>query len=322
MNVIKVPASGRLLVAQLAAYGLAAAIERSGAPVWVGHDPDSLELTALVMTELEAAAVLDAVRASAAECEDAVERDLSPGTSGNNRIPVIRARATDAERAVLALQRREELLDELDGAGSSLAARLIAGLGAPAPWVVDPFSREKRLPAWGATRLDGVPYNIGADIVRSALRPGLAAARDLDNLLTQAPGDDEPGHAEDRFRWSPPRSALPAAWQWLAGLGLTLLPVGLAGRGRSRTPAFWDRRARGEGTARGVTLPVLADPVSLPRLRALLQTAELADDSPGPAARERLKRLGITALAIFVVRDGSTGTMVQFFFEPAERIDL
>lgn len=313
---LRIPYSGRLLISHLAAYGLASVLDRVDDAVLVAHD-SSLELTPAVITDANLARVAAAISASARECEKVVELDLEPEKRGNERIPVIRARATDPERATLAFQYRELLLDELEASGAHIAAGLLAGLGAPAPWLRHEQTKDRAMPGRGATELDGVPYNIGSDIVRGALRHSLPVARaltvaDLELLLA--------GHADasaDRLRWSPPGTAINLTIQWLAALGMMLIPVGLTAAHRARTPAFWrhDQMV-------GVTLPILAQPASVARLRALLQRRELTERPTTSAVKERLKALGIAALATFPRNGSSSSTMVQFSFDPAIRLDL
>ena len=317
---ITVPYSGRFLISHMAAYGLASVIDAHGGEAWIGHGPD-MEMTPFVATDLDPVAVNAAVRQSAHDCEAAIEEDLEPGKSGNDRIPVIRARATDTDRARRATKMREARLDQIEGSGGQLCASLLAGLGAPSPWVRDPRTAGDRRPEWGATRLDGVAYNYPSDIVRAALRKVRAAAAKLDGDSLQWTQDASSQEA-DHFLWSPPGTTIDPIWQWLAAMGLTLLPVGATSRGRARTPGFWDERASRGGTDRGITLPVLSSPVSVQRLRCLVQLEQLAARTPTDAARLELRALGISALAVFVVDDASTGSMVQFSFGAATPIIL
>lgn len=315
MLTLRIPSSGRLLTTQLAAYGLALAVDAGGRSACVGHDARSLECDPAVITDALPSDVANSICQSALVCEAAVEADLIPGARGNDRIPVIRARATDHARAVDALAARERLLDAAEAADQALLTALLAGLGAPAPWLRDGGPTGKPMPGRGATQLDGVPYNIGSDIVRGLLRPVLRATKDTDadalaRLFTDAAAISPD---RDRTRWSPEGTKLAPACQWLAALGLGLLPVGLTSSGRARTPGFWRRSGR-----RGISLPVLARPVSVPRLRATLQRPDLtAADEPNAAAR--LRALGISEVLTFSVIDASSGTMVAFSFTPAAR---
>lgn len=316
MLTLRIPSSGRLLTTQLAAYGLALALHADGRSAWIGHDASSLECDPLVATDSSPPQVANSVTNSALVCETAVEADLIPGATGNGRIPVIRARATDHERAVIALAARERLLDAAEVADEPLAATLLAGLGAPAPWLRDGSPSRKPTPGRGATQLDGVPYNIGSDIVRGLLRPVLHATKgtDADALarLFTAEATISPSD-RDRTRWSPNGTKLAPACQWLAAIGLGLLPVGLTSSGRARTPGFWRQPG-----SRGISLPVLERLVSVPRLRAMLQRPELtATDGSTDAAR--LRALGVSEVLSFSAIDGSSGTMVAFTFTPASR---
>jgi hypothetical protein len=318
-----IPLSGRLLITQLAGYGLATIADSPSAPSYLYHASGSLELDVMVETNLDAAGIAERVRRSAAECEATVEADVEPGLTGNNRIPVIRARATDADRAEATLVLRERLLDELEAGQMWLPMALVAGLGAPGSWLGPSRPGAKPRPQDGATRLDGVAMNIGSDIVRGALRPARYVAADCaeDTFAVDfsATGDRDFAEAADRFNWSPPGTPSHPIIQWLAALGLSLLPVGLVADGLSRTPGAW--RQQGP-SRRGITLPVFDGPVSVARLRAVLQTASLASRVPDARAAAQLKAHGVAAVAAFSVRDSSNDKMVQFSFDSAERCDL
>lgn len=303
---VTVPYTGRILVSHLAAYGLAVALDRQGLEPFVGHD-GSGEFTPFVEVSCNEAQLAEAISASAAECEAAVETDVEPGRSGNDRIPAIRARATAEPSARAALAAREDLLDDLERQQESLALGLLAGLGAPAVWL---RTQAKCTPHRGATALDGVPYNIGSDIVRGSLRRSLPAARDLTAssmtslYATEAELDED---SDDRTRWSPPGTRVAVVWQWLASVGLTLLPVGLRADAAARTPGAVP------GSDGRIALPVLDLPVSLPRLHALLLLRDLTDQKDR-AATARLQAQGVVEVLEFPRIDASSGTMVSYSF--------
>jgi hypothetical protein len=313
---LRIPSSGRLLTTQLAAYGLTLAIHANGSSAWIGHDASSLECDPLIQTDASPQDVADSITRSARVCEGSIEADLVPGATGNDRIPVIRARATDQERATIALAARERLLDAAEAADDVLTAVLLAGLGAPAPWLRDGSAAAKPMPGRGATQLDGVPYNIGSDIVRGLLRPvlrttkqtGADALVELFTAETVAPAFDR-----DRTWWSPYGTMLAPVCQWLAALGLGMLPVGLTSNGRARTPGFW-RQSGG----RGISLPVLQHLSSVPRLRAILQRPELTG-ADGSRDAARLRSLGVSEVISFSVVEAPSKTMVAFSFAPASR---
>lgn len=312
MRTLTIPMSGQLLVAHLAAYGLGFALDVAGEAAFVGHDP-SLEMRLHVSTTADLERIAECVRNAAAECEATVWANL-PVPKKTLEWPVIGARATDMERARVALPAREELLDQLEGSSARAAPGLLAGLGAPAAWL----HTKPPKPQWGASGLDGVPGNSTSDFVRGVLRHALPAAASItaDELhglwMVQEPPSPTD---EDKTGWVPRGNRVQLLHQWLAALGLSLLPVGLSAHGRSRTPSHWRER-------RGVTLPVLAAPVSMPRLRALLQLPELGAPVPDPAAAGRLRALGIRELARFAVLTGSNDKMVAFSFARATRLDL
>lgn len=320
MQTFTMPYSGRLLVTHLAAYGLAAALDARAVDAFVGHDPDAVELTPQVFAAVDLAEVAASIRASALECQSAVEADLEPGLTGNDRIPVIRARATEPGRAAISVVARERLLDDLEAQHAISAAALVVGLGAPGVWLRDAKARDKAVPARGASRLDGVAYNIGSDIVRGALRHSLPAATAVvEEDLRPITDGSRVGTADetDRLLWSPPGTQIALIYQWLAALGLGLLPVGLTASTHARTPGFWQ-----ESGARGVALPILSRPVSAARLRSLLQVPDLVARGATPAAATRMRALGIRELVTFTVLDSSSGTMVKFSFGPATRFEL
>jgi hypothetical protein len=323
--VYPIPCSGRLLIAQLAAYGLAVVTDSPERLSLVSHDPDSLELAVSVEAGFGLEEVAARVRASAETCEGMVEADLEPGKTGNDRIPAIRARASfqsDPARAADALGIREGLIEELDRDGAALPMGLMAGLGAPAPWLRSRSKDAKARPQDGATQLDGVALNATSDIVRGALRPNRAAVLRLDpsGLIEVLSGRGSDAGEPDRFGWSPRGTDAHPVVQWLAALGMTVLPVGLASSAPARTPGAWTDRTN--GIRRGITLPIFARPVSVARLRGVLQVPSLARRTPALRDAASLRSLGIAALAVFTIRESSNENMKQFTFDAAERLDL
>lgn len=303
---VTVPYTGRILISHLAAYGLAVALDDQGLEPFVGHD-DSGEFTPFVEAICDETRLAEAISASAAACEAAVETDIEPGRSGNDRIPAIRARATAETSARAALAAREDLLDGLERQQESLALGLVAGLGAPAVWL---RTQNKCTPQRGATALDGVPLNVGSDIVRGSLRRSLPTARDLtagDMASLSAREAELDEDSEDRTRWSPPGTRVAVVWQWLASLGLTLLPVGLRAGSAARTPGAIP------GSDGRIALPVLETPASLPRLRAVLLLRDLTDRKDRAAAA-RLHAQGVVDVLEFPRIDASSGTMVSYSF--------
>lgn len=232
------------------------------------------------------------------------------------------------DHAAAALLAREELLDGLERRDCRVAADLLAGLGAPAAWLEDRPKRPAK-PQWGASRLDGVLGNHTSDFIRGVLRRALPAASSVtaDELRALWAAVKPPSATDgDKTGWSPRGTRVDLLHQWLAALGLSLLPVGLRAHGPSRTPCHW--RVTG---ARGVTLPLLAAPTSVPRLRALLQLPGLVVPPPAlgsqaptvdAAVAGRLRALGIRELVSFPALDRSTPQSVAFSFGRATRIEL
>jgi len=309
-----IPLSGHLLIAHLAAYGLGCLLANAGEDCLVGHEPLSLDMEPQVTTSVSIGRAVELIQQSASACEPFVESDLHPGQTGNARRPVIWARATDVSRAADALPKRERLLDQAEQDDVRVAAGLLAGLGAPATWIGDKPQR-------GATRLDGVIGNHTSDFVRGVLRrsrPGATSARG-DELASAWEGSTRQSLAgeDDKTGWSPPGTRVDAVHQWLGALGLSLLPVGQSASGRATTPCFW---REGEG----VTLPVFDAPVSIARLRCLLQRPELQIGSALLAASDaaRLRAFGIREVVIFSRVNRSTGQSVSFTFARGERVGL
>jgi hypothetical protein len=304
MHTLTIPISGRLLVAHLAAYGLGAALHAAGEPAFIAHDPDALEMDAQVRTPADPETVAACVHATARACQPVIEADLEPNKTGNDRRPVIWARATRMDRAHQALAMREQLLDGIEERDGGVAASLVAALGAPGAWLGE-------RPQHGASSLDGVIGNHTSDFVRGVLRRTLPAASLTADKLDAFYNATEPSAAteNDRTGWSPPGTQVHPAHQWLAAIGLTQLPVGLAAHGPSRTPCCWR-----DTNTRGVNLPVFSQPTSIPRLRALLQAPALVTGSIGSSAAGRLRALGIHELVSFPLLNRSTGQSVAFSF--------
>ncbi len=314
METWTIPLSGYLLIAHLAAYGLGSLLANAGEDCLVGHEPLSLEMEPQVTTSASVGRAVELIQQSASACEPFVESDLRPGQTGNDRRPVIWARATDVSRAAESLPKRERLLDRAERDDVRVAAGLLAGLGTPATWV-------GHKPQRGATRLDGVIGNHTSDFVRGVLRrsrPGAASAR-ADELAPawERSARRSPSGEGDKTGWSPPGTGVDAVHQWLAALGLSLLPVGQSANGQATTPCFWR-----EG--KGMTLPVFEAPVSVARLRCLLQRPELQIGRALLAASDaaRLRTLGVREVVIFVRVNRSTGQSVSFTFARGERVGL
>lgn len=314
MPSLTIPLSGHLLVSHLAAYGLGVVLDANDEDAFVGHDPLSLEMEPHVTTPANVERTVDLVRQSATTCERVIEADLQPGQTGNNRRPVIWARATALDRAKLALPKREALLEAAERDEQAIVVGLLAGLGAPAAW----SDRPQR----GASRLDGVTGNHTSDFVRGVLRRArpAAASAQVDGLASAWSGKTSQAASvdDDKTGWSPPGTRVDLVHQWLAALGLSLLTVGQSAHGRAATPCFCRHEAR------GVTLPVLDHPVSVPRLRGLLQLPELLL----PAARlvnseaARLRARGIRELVAFALVDRSTPQSTAFSFARGVRVEL
>jgi hypothetical protein len=307
MRRLSIGSSGLLMVSHLAAYGLASALEAGGEYAFVGHEAESPELEPFVLTPASPERVVHCVRESAQACREVVDADI-----GKDRA-AIWSRFTDSKRAPLALRAREGLLDRVDG---GLAARLIAGLGAPVTW-----GSEKTKPSAGATRLDGVPGNATSDFVRGVLRRTRPAAEqadraELEEIWSGAEVTLGADH-EDRTGWGPPGIRVHLAHQWLAALGLGQLPVGLTTHG-GRTPCCFQR----PGEPLTVQLPVCSPAASAPRLRALLARSEFASAGVNGPLGARVRALGVPCLVRFQARQASNPNMVAFTFDRGQPLDM
>ena len=315
------PYSGTLLLAHLAAYGMAVALDAAGVDVFVGHDPRSQSFEPLVTFAGGQNAARAAVSASARQMESIVEHDIEPGSTGNERRATIWARRSldrSGERLARVVALRARLVDAADSCSDGVALGLLAGLGSPLTW-----GPARLKSSGGATALDGVIGNHTSDFVRGVLRPMRRAAADeaCDPFL--APDAQT---SPDKTGWAPPGTRVRHVHQWLAALGLSLLPVAHRHTERSRTPACW-RRDR----ASGVTLPVLKAQCSVARLRALLALRQLAEittsaDLEGTAAVQAagvLRSYGIEEVVVFQRRDRTgAGSSVAFDFRAGQRVDL
>jgi hypothetical protein len=317
---------GRLLISHLAAHGLAVALDRSDIEAYVGHDPDSPSFEPVVAFDGGRNAVAAAVRASAEATEMIVEHDIEQGRRGNDRRATIWARASfasDRNRARHVLRLRQELVDAGEHDRTPFASGLLASLGAPATW-----GTHRSKPSDGATALDGVLGNHTSDLVRGVLRPARRAAAEIPCDAFSEPSVAPAGGQLDKTGWAPPGTEVDLVHQWLAVLGLSLLPVAHRPFSRSVTPACWatDTRPR----RYGVTLPLLDRPVSLSRLRALLSLASLTaitDDDARKGRRSRaageLRSLGVADVVVFSRRYlRGSGSSVGFTYARGERVGL
>lgn len=332
MERVTIPYSGTLMVSHLAAYGLAFVLDDAGIDTFVSHDADSQSFEPVVSFAAERDDARAAIRESAQRLEALVEHDVEPGKRGNNRRATIWARLSlerTSERLQTVVALRSQLVEEADRAPDHLAAGLLAGLGAPATW-----GPERMKTSAGATAFDGVLGNHTSDFVRGVLRFARRAAATLETDPFSIDGLDEiPG---DKTGWAPPGTTIDYVTQWLAALGLALLPVAHRPLERSATPTSW--RVHGRS---GVTLPLLDAPVSTARLRALLaldalrhiHSAVNADSEEDPsvadaarkrtAAADKLRTFGIDEVVVFERRDRSgAGSSVAFDFRRGRRVAL
>lgn len=320
MRTIALPYSGELLLAQLVAYGLLVALDAAGVVAYVHHPEESLSFTPTIDVgeDVDDEVIAAAVRATAASAEDVVEADLVNGKTGNERRSVIWARgsmANDTSQAGEVVRRRGELVEDAARCTDRALLGVLAGLGAPASWGPDYLK-----PSHGATALDGVLGNHTSDIVRGVLRPARIAADDIEgaDLWTTHPAGAKA--QLDKTGWAPAGTIAPLAHQWIAVLGLGVLPVAHRPAGRSATPACWLK-------GRGVTLPLFSLPLTLSRARAVIGLRSLAniaaepDDKDAIAAAAELRAMGVREVVAFErLHARGQGSSVAFSFRRGRRI--
>jgi hypothetical protein len=291
-----------MLIAHMAALGLGAALDFAGDEAFIGHE-NALELRPQVHTPSSLERIAEVIRGTAESTRSVIDRNLPSSGTGMKERVAIWSRATAMDRATETLQERERILD---AAPPELGESLVAALGSPATWLGE-------RPHRGATRLDGVMGNSTSDFVRGVLRRTRVAAESADAArLSSLLADRHSASDVDKTGWAPDGARVDLLWQWLAAIGLTLLPVGLSSTGFARTPCHNGRHPADAI----VTLPVLIDPVSIARLRALLQAPELASGDLGVKDAGRLLALGIDEVLRFGVEDHSTSQSVAFSFRP------
>lgn len=320
MRTIAMPYSGELLLSHLLAYGLLVVLDDAGVRGHIRHPPESLSCTPCidVADDVSDDIVAAAVRATALAAEQVVEADLAPGRRGNERRSVIWARHSlggDKEKASLVVARRAELVAQTT---DRAVAGVLAGLGAPACW--GPPHVE---PAHGATPLDAVIGNIGSDLVRGVMRKGRTSASTLEapDLWSVRPSR---GSAQaDLTGWAPKGTPAPLTHQWLAVIGLGLLPVAHRRLERSVIPGWWesDRPRR-----RGIALPLMPDATSLARLRAVVAlralTVVAAQRFDAIAAAAELRAVGAPELMLFERVARRQISSVAYSFQRGRRVAL
>lgn len=320
---LRLPLPGTLLLSHLAAYGLLVALEAASVEGFLSHPRSSQSFDPLVEIEGERDLVNEAIRSSARKAEHWVEANIAPGTTR----AVVWARASfakdPADLPKEALLMRERLVRAAERARDLTSIGILSGLGATAAWGLS----NKPKPSQGASELDAVIGNKDCDLVRGVLRKARIAAERFDgeslSLSNKRAGE------RDKTGWAPPNTEeADLVVQWLAVLGLALLPVAHRPFEASSTPACWITKAP---QRRGITLPLLNDSVSLPRLRALLSLEALARirsaaseqmDVSEIAHAATLRSLGVEEVVVFDRHNHSTGTSVSFSFARGRLVRL
>lgn len=325
MRTITIPYNGELLLAHLMSYGLLVALDAAGVRAYLHHPPRSLSFspTLDLGDDIDDETIAAAVRATAANAEDIVEADLVAGKTGNDRRSVIWARgsmANEPSQADKVVAARATLVERTAVAGDDATLGVLAGLGTPASWGGD------LKPSSGATALDGVLGNHTSDIVRGVMRPARAAASTLSGDQLWATNPAQGKTQLDKTGWAPSGTAAPLAHQWLAVLGLALLPVAHRPLAQSLTPACWRTI---KPTVHGVTLPLLARASSLARVRAVLAlkilalVAAEAQDGNRLVAAAELRAIGAPEVVAFErLTARGQGSSVAFSFRRGRRIAL
>ncbi len=319
---VVLPYSGELLVSHLAAYGLVVALEVHGTRASLSHSRASLTYEPQIEFVGGVKVASAAIRATATALESIVEADIEEGKTGNARRSVIWARASfaaDPSHAEPVLRRRQELLTRAESRGNRLAQGLLAGLGAPAVW-----GGERVKPSCGATALDGVLGNNTSDLVRGVLRPARKVCAEIGEEDLETAWDRRgPDPPPDKTGWAPPGTRVDMIHQWLAALGLAMLPVAHQSFKASRTPAT-------SGDGRRITLPILRAPVTSARAKALLALEALCrlngsepDDPDVQTAVAEIRMFGVSEAVSFhrLSRPGA-GSSKAFTFKLGTRLDL
>lgn len=321
---LKLPLPGTLLLSHLAAYGLLVALDAESVEGFLSHPRSSQSLDPFVEIEGERDLVNKAIRSTARRAEHWVEANIEPGTTR----AVVWARASfakdPAELPKEALLMRERLVRAAERARDLTSIGILSGLGATAAWGLS----NKPKPSQGASELDGVIGNKDCDLVRGVLRKARIAAERFDGESLSL--NNKRAGERDKTGWAPLNTEeADLVVQWLAVLGLALLPVAHRQFRASSTPACWITPAP---QRRGITLPLFSDPVSLPRLRGLLSLQALAginanaaepssDDELAHGAR--LRALGVEEVVVFDRHNhSSSGSSVAFSFTRGRLVRL
>lgn len=309
---VTISASGDLLVAHLAGYGLAWLMHEQQFEVWIRHDPQTQDFDVQVTAHGTEDEVVAAIAESTRRLEAVTDLDIEPGKSGNDRRAVIWSRSSfkgSPERAVAVLRRQRDLIQLHES--DRMVSGWLAGLGLTGAWLEEPPG-----PAGGSTALDGVLGNHTSDFIRGAARRLRFFVAEMPRAsVVAALRGDTSNAIPDRTSWSPPGTSVDPVVQWLAVLGLALFPVAQhAAGGRAVTPACWPR-------GRGVTLPILGEWTSVPRLQALVahQSLPILNPRAEPTTRSRadsaLRAHGIDETVAFArVNKSGSGSSVAFTF--------
>lgn len=319
------------LLSHLAAYGLAAIVEDSGAAGVVLSWTRGMNPRPWVATrDLDADAIATIVQQHAARHAgpDAwLWRDV-PAAPGRGLMSPRISTIGDAQGWTDLQRARHEVLDQLVASDARLDQRLLQALGEPAYWRFDATGKPRQ--DEGASQLDMTPRNQGSELVGTRLRKLAAAVakRDpeqvLDGLTGACVRDEAAGRDAQESRSAnglAPVGPVDNALAWCALWGVSQLPLALRGNGAAVTTGHVGRPGHGACYA-----PAWSSPWSLARVRTVLASEQLRTvakaavsrtdhDAPaGPAdalttdaARLWLRARGVLAVFTFPIgRHGST----------------
>ncbi len=321
MSDLELPGDIRVALSHVAAYGLAAILEASGAQDVTISWTAVLDSRAVVATggldaDGIAATVLEHARQHAGgEDWTAATVDVAGSTAGRLS-PRIKPPA-DEQGWIELVSRRRAAIDVEMAAGRWLDLRMIGALGEPAYWRFD--RQGKRRPDEGASRWEMKTRNRGEDFVQHRLRKlALAvAARDITGVRAGLEGvrvDDEVGsNATDSRTGTGLAGPGPVdnATAWCALWGLSELPVIAQVRRQSETAGHGSGRPADGPRQSWFHLPVPHHPMALPRIGTIIASEQLATVAAADAVPSDAGGLGVRSARDWLAARG-VGAVVRF----------
>lgn len=312
-----------MLSTHLAAFGLMSCLADQRIDTLLHADDGLLRIDA---GDAEPDRVVAAIRHAAAAAREAIDADIT--VNGLVKPLLI------AGPAAGVVTERDRLLDRAER-DSPAVASMISGISTviPAGNGLNGETVMVRSP------LDGAPRNAASDLIRGVIRHVRRHAENatFGELIEPRAGDDR-----NLDGWTPRGTPISPTLTWLAALGLGWFPVVGHTEPHDQWPYFaWtaevpglvrallvERPGPGSGAEQhgridAIAIPVVGEPVTLPRMRALLNRAEITiaahtTDRLGAAAAGRLRALGVRDVAVFHRQRLPSKHMVGFTFDQAE----